>query len=279
MLTRRLLVAGTAVTAAEVRCGGHDLSRSAPRSETRSDTWSDPEPADRFAVVLVRSGLFRRRVDGQEATVDAGSAYLQRPGTEQQVAHPRGADVCTSLAIGEAELDALGVDTAADLPFLTPREIDLAHRALVARARYGARDDELEERANVLAGAVLSARGAVPVGIAPGPLGARRAVEVVREALEDDVAASLSSLARSASVSSYHLSRVFHRETGLTISAFRARLRVRRALDELAGGETDLAALAARTGFADQAHLTRLVRAETGSTPGALRELFGGGRS
>jgi AraC-like DNA-binding protein len=49
------------------------------------------------------------------------------------------------------------------------------------------------------------------------------------------------------------------------------RLRARAAVDRLAGGERELARLAAELGFADQAHLTRVVRAETGKTPSALR--------
>jgi AraC-like DNA-binding protein len=49
------------------------------------------------------------------------------------------------------------------------------------------------------------------------------------------------------------------------------RLRARAALDRIAGGDDQLARLAADLGFADQAHLTRVVRAETGATPSALR--------
>lgn len=50
----------------------------------------------------------------------------------------------------------------------------------------------------------------------------------------------------------------------------------RAALERLAGGERDLARLAADVGFADQSHLSRVVRAETGHTPGALRAALGG---
>ena len=38
------------------------------------------------------------------------------------------------------------------------------------------------------------------------------------------------------------------------------------------GGDPRLPARAADAGFADQAHLCRVVRAETGTTPSALRE-------
>jgi AraC-like DNA-binding protein len=49
------------------------------------------------------------------------------------------------------------------------------------------------------------------------------------------------------------------------------RLRVRAALERLAGGDRDLARLAAELGFADQSHLYRALRTETGRIPSALR--------
>ena len=73
-------------------------------------------------------------------------------------------------------------------------------------------------------------------------------------------------------VSPHHLSRVFRALTGVTVSRHRMRLRVRAVLERLGGGERDLARLAADAGFADQARLCRVVRAETGTTPSALRE-------
>jgi AraC-like DNA-binding protein len=73
---------------------------------------------------------------------------------------------------------------------------------------------------------------------------------------------------------------VFRAQTGHTIARHRMRLRVRAALDRLGGGgahaaegggSVELARLAFELGFADQAHMTRVVRAETGATPSALR--------
>ena len=81
----------------------------------------------------------------------------------------------------------------------------------------------------------------------------------------------LDDLAQAAGVSAYHLSRTFRRVTGLTMSRYRTRLRLRQAMERLAAGEDDLAGLAADLGFADQAHLTRALGAETGTTPAALR--------
>jgi transcriptional regulator GlxA family with amidase domain len=75
-------------------------------------------------------------------------------------------------------------------------------------------------------------------------------------------------------VSPSHLSRTFHGHVGMTISRYRNRVRVSRVLIRVEEGETDLAGLAAAVGFADQAHLSRTVRAEAGRTPSRLRRLF-----
>jgi AraC-like DNA-binding protein len=57
----------------------------------------------------------------------------------------------------------------------------------------------------------------------------------------------------------------------MSVARHRMRLRVRSALERLAAGHDDLARLAAEVGFSDQSHLCRVVRAEAGQTPGALR--------
>jgi AraC-like DNA-binding protein len=60
----------------------------------------------------------------------------------------------------------------------------------------------------------------------------------------------------------------------VSLTRFRNRVRVGRAMARIQDGETDLAGLAAELGFADQAHLTRTVRALVGHTPTALRRLL-----
>jgi AraC-like DNA-binding protein len=97
-----------------------------------------------------------------------------------------------------------------------------------------------------------------------------------REAILADVpeAATLCSLAELLAVSPFRLSRAFSRQTGVSLTRYRNRVRVGRAMERLGGGETALADLAVELGFADQAHLTRTVREHVGYTPVALRRLL-----
>lgn len=94
--------------------------------------WSRPEPVTRRTVVLIRSGLFRRRVGSHEVVLDSSGGYLPAPGTEESFAHPVGDDRCTSIAVSEDEFDALlGSRVRPEVITTTPR-LDVAHRALIA---------------------------------------------------------------------------------------------------------------------------------------------------
>jgi AraC-like DNA-binding protein len=75
--------------------------------------------------------------------------------------------------------------------------------------------------------------------------------------------------------SPYHLSRVFRRETGVSISAYRLRLRTRAAIDRIEQGEENLSRLARELGFSDHSHMTRMIVREAGWTPSAIRSLAG----
>ena len=63
----------------------------------------------------------------------------------------------------------------------------------------------------------------------------------------------------------------FGRFWSVTPARFRAEVRARKAWRAIAFGDAPLAEVAADGGFADQAHLTRAIRALTGRTPGAWR--------
>ena len=64
---------------------------------------------------------------------------------------------------------------------------------------------------------------------------------------------------------------LWRRRFGMSPQVLRRELRTRRALHLLAGA-MPLAGIAAASGFADQAHLARTLRAATGATPSQLRK-------
>jgi AraC family transcriptional regulator len=115
----------------------------------------------------------------------------------------------------------------------------------------------------------LEAYGAPPASALDAPAWLRR----VRDRLDDCAGAAppVRDLAQAAGVHPVSLARAFRRAYGVPVTEYARRLRVRAAADRVASTALPLARIAYEAGFADQAHLTRELRRETGLTPGALR--------
>jgi AraC-like DNA-binding protein len=98
------------------------------------------------------------------------------------------------------------------------------------------------------------------------------AVETVRSYLEGHLAdkVTLDELAVAAAIPPFRLLRAFQHTLGLTPHAYQTQARIRAARDMLRAHRS-LADIAAVTGFADQAHLTRAFKAIMGMTPGQYR--------
>jgi AraC-like DNA-binding protein len=234
------------------------------------------EQSGGHAIVFVRRGCFVRSAEGVESLLDPTVAYVANPGEEQRFDHPHAhGDDCTALNLAEDVVASLwgGDPLLPGGPLPTSPRIDLEHRLLLTAARRGDDPHALVERAIGLAAHALEQ--ADPGRVAAGRPSTGRAPRSLADGVRELLAASperpLPELARELAVSPHHLSRVFRGLTGHTISRHRMRLRARGALERLAGGERDLARLAADLGFADQSHLSRVVRGETGRTPAMLR--------
>jgi AraC-like DNA-binding protein len=198
------------------------------------------------------------------ADVEPTVAYLGRPGERESFAHPAGGDDCTSIHLS-ADLGERLVRTARPTLYVDAR-VELAHRRLLA----GAADVDF-----AVVEALLHLLATPEPSAAPADVGL---VGHAREALAADHPRSrdLLSLAELLDVSPYRLSRAFTRELGVSLTRYRNRVRVGRALDRIEAGERAGAVLAADLGFADQAHLCRTVRAHVGHTPTAVRRLLAG---
>ncbi|MFD8481616.1 helix-turn-helix domain-containing protein [Kitasatospora sp. NPDC059673] len=247
----------------------------------RSDhtRWSPPEVHRAHQVVLVRRGRFRRRAGGRALELDPSLGYLGPPGEEESFAHPSGGDHCTAINVTPTLWHTLAGDTAPGAFYVDP-PLDLAHRRVLRAAGSGDVDYAVtEELLALLAKAVArTATGPAPCTDERSAAAKDRAlVAAAREAIAADHPASgtLLALAELLGASPYRLSRAFPRELGVSVTHYRHRVRLARALDRLEAGETGLGTLAADLGYADQAHLTRTVRRHLGHTPAALRRLLG----
>ncbi|MEU6997964.1 AraC family transcriptional regulator [Nonomuraea sp. NPDC046570] len=259
-------------------------------------SWSEPESCTDHRLVLVRRGRFRRLADGVEADADPALAYVGAPGQEEHFAHPAGGDVCTALSFSPELWHRLAGDVPLRPAVYVDARLDLAHRrVLLAAARGDVRFGVVEELLVLLSRTLSQAAAGGPGTATPAsrahprrhPGGTRRhpaaappsPARLVADAGEliasgHPAAEGLLTTAELLGVSPYRLSRAFTRELGVSLTQYRTRVRVGRALDRLEQGEPSLAALAADLGFSDQAHLTRTIHAQVGHTPAALRRLL-----
>jgi AraC-like DNA-binding protein len=271
VLTGVVVARGRGFSVAAVTCDGDHAS------------WTRPEVRVDHRLVLVSRGRFRRRVTGAAATVDPTVGYLGLPGEQESFAHPAGGDRCTAVAITPDLWRLLAGDPARPerTAVYVDARLELAHRRMLAAAASGDLDYALAEELLALVTSAIRRTVADPTPArAPDTTRARARdaalAAAAREAITADhpAAGGLFPLAELLGVSPYRLSRGFSRELGISLTHYRNRVRVSRALERLAAGERNLSVLAADLGFSDQAHLTRTVRTHVGHTPAALRRLL-----
>jgi AraC-like DNA-binding protein len=222
-------------------------------------------------------GAYRRCVRGSEQVVDANTGFLRFDGDEVGVEHfVAGPGAVTFVA---AEPDVCpGLDEVAAVPaFTVTPAMALTHLRLLRAQSAGVDDVILESLALELLGAAMSQHRDGISSYSRRTTGdARR--RLVAEACEylhrPGRKVGLVEIARTIGCSPYHLSRVFHQITGMTIPQYRKRLHVHDALRRLNDGEHDLAAIAIASGFADHSHMTRSIVAHYGDPPSRLRELL-----
>ena len=112
----------------------------------------------------------------------------------------------------------------------------------------------------------IAAFAAIPSAKCEYTRAVRRAIELLRERLDDEV--TLDALADHAATDKFHLCRAFRTQVGLPPHAYLTRLRIMRAKELLAAGVRP-SEVAPRVGLYDQSQLNRHFRRIVGTTPGA----------
>jgi AraC-like DNA-binding protein len=231
--------------------------------------WTDAAPMKTPRISFVRAGVYQRRINGVESYADNTTVLVTQPGDEFAVAHPLGCGDLFTIVESQTEWDLLPGE------YRMNDELDLHHRRLIGLARQGVDELELGERLAALLEA-LPSNTSRDNRWSPQTVRAHRklasgATEVL---VESGYEAGLDGIASKLYCSPHHLSRVFRQVTGLTLTEYRNRLRVSEVLADLQDGESNLRELAARYGFADQAHMIRVVRRHYGAAPGTLQKLL-----
>lgn len=230
---------------------------------------------ERTHLALLRRGGFGYHLRGATYVGDPATALLYRAGDSYRVSHPfEGGDACSCFEVAPEHEDELfgrrlrGTIDAARV--MSPAD-QYRHRALhAALARREADRLAAEEAATSLCHAILHRAAPGEGSLSPR---ARRLAMRARERLLADPAdgADLATLATCVGCSPFHLARVFRRAFGLSLGDYRTRIRLALALERLAAGADDLAALACELGFSHHSHFGAAFRRHVGLTPAAAR--------
>jgi AraC-like DNA-binding protein len=250
------------------------------------------ENASGHVLVFPRTGLFVERRRGRDDIVgDSTRVHFFNPHEPYRVAHPvSGGDDCTSIRFDDKALvEFLRQDDpssgATPAPFRlpsvgsTPGMTLVLHRLRRNLLRRKAVDPLAveEDAASLLIDAMAIAARQQGRRVKPVRAETRKAHRelvyasrvVLAKRFREKV--TLDALARAVFSSPFHLARIFRRETGITLHAQLNRLRLRRALHEIAGGAPDLTQLALDVGFSSHAHFTHAFTREFGHPPSTIR--------
>jgi AraC-like DNA-binding protein len=230
---------------------------------------------ERTHLVLLRRGGFGYHLRGAVHVGDPATALLYRAGDSYRISHPfEGGDACTCFELlpeHEEELFGRRLRGARDATRVVDAAEQFRHRVLHAALERGEADRlAAEGAASVLCQDIVRGDATPAMALSPA---ARRLAWRAREALLADPtdAAGLAALAVRVGCSPFHLARVFRRAFGLCLSDCRTRLRLALALERLADGADDLAALACELGFSHHSHFGATFRRHVGLTPTAAR--------
>jgi len=253
-------------------------------------SWGLEEQSDQHTIVLVRTGLFTKTSGGDTLVADPNHVVFFTRHQPYRVSHPvAGGDTCTFLSLRTSDLlDTVRNHAPADaereeapFPFtsaLTTPGTVLLHHALLAGLRCGhltplAAEDLAFELVDTLLRDAYHHFGRRRAGQPPAPRHQLGRVEAAKVLVEGNLQRppSLPDLARALGCSPFHLSRTFHRASGLPLRRYLDRCRLRTGLERLAEGARDLTGLALDLGYADHSHFSNAFRREFGMPPSVFR--------
>lgn len=274
----QIIFATESVVAAKFQCSPKD-----PR-------FRDSGPSGHCAVTFPRTSVWIRYSGSRSIVADPTVSTIYNPGQEYTRAElSSDGDRCDWLGVSPGIAFAISeaIDSHAqdrpDKPFLrelapVDARLYLAQRRFFTRLERGSIDPfEAEEKiVGFVATVIRNAYGGTRPSDAPRAEDAHRdIVQRARAEIAKSVAehVTLDRLASRLGVSAFHLCRIFRERTGTTMHQYRLELRLRLALEKMAGSRADLSRVAFDLGFSSHSHFSAMVRRQYGKTPTAVRQM------
>jgi AraC-like DNA-binding protein len=226
---------------------------------------------DRHYLLCASAGALRLEAQGRSWLLPPARAALIQAGRPIRVSIPR--PVTTASVLFET-----GFTAAAPGP-LTVFDLSPLARALVSECgAWGESDEALPAYAETLFAALAAVTWrlagqpspvVVPVGRSAE---LRRALQLTEHRLGDEI--RFEDVAGAVGLAPRSLARRFEDETGMTWRAVLRRMRVMRAIEELAAGDTPVTTIAFKVGYTSMSAFNSAFRELTGRTPTGYRASF-----
>jgi AraC-like DNA-binding protein len=226
---------------------------------------------DRHYLLCASAGALRLEAAGQAWLLPPARAALIEAGRPIQVSIPQ--PVTTASVLFD-----VGFAPPPPAP-LTVFDLNPLARALVQECgEWGESDEPLPAYAETLFGALVAVAwrlaerpspAVVPAGRSPE---LRRALRLTQERLDGDV--QFEEVAAAVGLAPRSLARRFEAETGLTWRAVLRRMRILRAIEELAAGDASVTKIAFSVGYTSLSAFNAAFRELTGRTPTEYRDSF-----
>ena len=241
--------------------------------------WRTPNSIGPLANVVFpeRPVTIRRSSTGSQLG-DRNWAVLYEPGQryERALVDPDG-DECTFVELTPSTYaDLLRSASTAPQAFAAGRVLVddrtwLAYQECLAAAESGADPRDVERRLRTVLVATLGSQPAAR-SAAPDPR-VHEACRLLATRLDERL--TLSAVADAVGLSTYHFCRLFRAATGLTVHAYRQRLRLRQAFATCASipGQK-LSDVAMSTGYASHSHMTTDFRQWLSMSPSTVRDRY-----
>jgi AraC family transcriptional regulator len=245
-------------------------------------------------IVLIRRGAFSKHFGRRSLTADVNQTVFFSKGSTYRVSHPSDRGDCgTVFTLAPRVLKDIirELDPSIDdhpeqpFPFVTgPCDSDVfwRHREIVERLRAAQSCPPEPLWTDVTALGIVAdlleaafARRDLPRRPHRDGTNADYAdrAEAAKSYLSSRLCEriTLDDVAHAVHASPFHFARIFQQQTGLPIHRYLMQLRLRAAVERLAGGEKDLTSLALELGFSSHSHFTDAFRGQFGRTPSDVR--------
>ena len=205
-------------------------------------------------VSVLLAGRFREMTDGRTAENHTAHIGYKPSRFEHANQYGESGALILSIEFGDNEHPA---DRGWNWQIARAEQIVLTKQIVIGEMAAG----ELRNSALDLAVSAMT-------GLVSDPQPTRWAIHL-RDQLREEDTVDLAATARQIGIHPAHLSRGFRQWFGAPPSVYALRCRMSRAVQELADGQSAVMA-ANSAGFADQSHLIRTLKRETGLTPNRL---------